>query len=363
MAKPKMISPELWESAGIDPKTGLPTRTGTTEESLKKSIRKMLTVMDEQDAVTRYTWYNLPGGITSQELERLLYLKGQLVLFYLNGKYWFMPYALSGGLDYYGRYKAVHPVPISNTGGDKTQKAQKDYLEDIKLEIVYEIPQDAKKFEDIVMHPEKYGFLLYDYSKQLSQTTTPRSSLQKGILDLMSSIIPFSKTALASSTGVRGIRVPNEDEYTEVLNANNQIVNAAENCRPFIPIVGALEFQDISSGSVGNIQDFLIALQSYDNFRLSAYGLDTGGLFDKKAYVNKEQNEMNVAGRSTSPLTDGLLIRQHLCDLFNAFTGWGMWVEVSEIAAGGDLDGDGLVGDSDVENVTVTEQEDTNDEE
>jgi hypothetical protein len=40
-----------------------------------------------------------------------------------------------------------------------------------------------------------------------------------------------------------------------------------------------------------------------------------------------------------------------------------MWVEVSEIAAGGDLDGDGLVGDSDVENVTVTEQEDTNDEE
>lgn len=343
---PQMTDPNVWTSAGIDPKTRLPIRSAR-QEKLKKSMLRLFSIMDEQDAITRYKWYNLPGGLTSQELERLLYLKGQLVLFYHNDHYWFMPYALSGGLDFYGRYKKVHPVPISNTDG-KENKEQAAYLAKIDLEIVYNIPDDPEKMLDIIKNPEKYGFLVCDYSKEISQVTEPRINLQKGMIDLMSSIIPFSRTALLNSTGTRGMRVSNQDDYPEVEKANKKLLKAAEEGEPMIPIISSLEFQELTSGNVGNIQDFLIALQSYDNLRLSAYGLDTGGLFDKKAYVNRDQNELNKRGRSTSPLTDGLLIRQHLCDLFNAFTDWGVWVEISEEAAGGDLDGDGILGETDI---------------
>ena len=38
-------------------------------------IKKFLRLIDEQ-----YTFYNLPANITSQELERMLYHKGQLSL-------------------------------------------------------------------------------------------------------------------------------------------------------------------------------------------------------------------------------------------------------------------------------------------
>ena len=39
------------------------------------NIKKFLRLIDEQ-----YTFYNLPADITSQELEKMLYCKGQLSL-------------------------------------------------------------------------------------------------------------------------------------------------------------------------------------------------------------------------------------------------------------------------------------------
>ena len=39
----------------------------------KKEFAQIIRILDEQDAVNRYRWYNLPDGITSQALERMLY--------------------------------------------------------------------------------------------------------------------------------------------------------------------------------------------------------------------------------------------------------------------------------------------------
>ena len=60
--------------AGIDPKTGLPVKmTKPAKCAIKEDVKKFLRLIDEQDAVNRYVWYNLPANITSQELERMLY--------------------------------------------------------------------------------------------------------------------------------------------------------------------------------------------------------------------------------------------------------------------------------------------------
>ena len=61
-------------AAGIDPKTGLPLRAEDCN-GIKSSIKAQLRIIDEQDAVNRYMWYNLPLDISSQELERLLYYR------------------------------------------------------------------------------------------------------------------------------------------------------------------------------------------------------------------------------------------------------------------------------------------------
>ena len=61
----------LWQ-AGINPKTGLPLKFGAGSKAvLKEDLKKFLRLIDEQDAVNRYVWYNLPANITSQELETM----------------------------------------------------------------------------------------------------------------------------------------------------------------------------------------------------------------------------------------------------------------------------------------------------
>ena len=53
-------------AAGIDPKTGLPLKLGTDCKSeLKTNIRRQLRIIDEQDAINRFQWYNLPMDISS----------------------------------------------------------------------------------------------------------------------------------------------------------------------------------------------------------------------------------------------------------------------------------------------------------
>ena len=61
---------------GINPKTGLPYKF-LSNIKLKENIMTVLRVVDEQDAVNRGKWYNLPCNITSQDLERMLYYKGR----------------------------------------------------------------------------------------------------------------------------------------------------------------------------------------------------------------------------------------------------------------------------------------------
>ena len=141
MGKPAILDIDTLIQAGINPKTGLPINFGGRRYSTKEDIKKAIRKNDEQIAVNRYTWYNLPMNLTGAELERMLYYKGQLAFFYLKDldEFYFMPYALDGTIDFYGRYNTIHPVPMTSGTDDKAGKAQAQYLSNIKLNCVYGI--------------------------------------------------------------------------------------------------------------------------------------------------------------------------------------------------------------------------------
>ena len=81
-------------------------------------------------------------------------------------------------------------------------------------------------------------------------------------------------------------------------------------------------------------------MQALENFRLSTYGLDNGGLFEKKAHKLESEQEMND---STVGLvyTDGLAIRQNFCNIVNSIWGLSIWCEPSESVVAVDVNGDG----------------------
>ena len=87
-------------------------------------------------------------------------------------------------------------------------------------------------------------------------------------------------------------------------------------------------------------------MQSLDNLRLSGYGLENGGLFEKKAHILESENAVNQANVGLV-LQDGLSIRQNFCNIVNSIWGLGIWCEMNEAAVNADLDGDGVNYDRD----------------
>ena len=73
----KILDIDTLIQAGINPKTGLPIKFGNRRCSTKEDIKRVIRKNDEQIAVNKFVWYNLPMNLSSAELERLLYYKGQ----------------------------------------------------------------------------------------------------------------------------------------------------------------------------------------------------------------------------------------------------------------------------------------------
>ena len=325
-------------AAGIDPRTGKPIRY--IENVSKESVKKFLRLIDEQDAVNRYTWYNIPCNLTSQELERMIYYKGQLCFFYNKDleEFYFMPYALDGTIDFYGRYNTIHPVPMTSGTTEEANKTQAEILSAIKLNCVYgvKLPEELKE-EDLT----NSAVLLHDYTKQLSQTIIPRKDVNDPLIDVMSECVPYMQTSLLLGTGIQGIRVQDADQAHNVTDAARSMKDAALTQSPWIAVEGAVEFQELATGQLAKAEEYMLAMQSLDNLRLSGYGIDNGGLFEKKTHLLESEAEIN-GGPVGLVLQDGLQIRQNFCNIVNSIWGLGIWCDVNQNISRADTDGDGL---------------------
>jgi hypothetical protein len=72
----------------------------------------------------------------------------------------------------------------------------------------------------------------------------------------------------------------------------------------------------------------MLAMQSLENFRLSTYGIDSSGVYEKKAHTLESEQDMN---KSPAELisNDGLALRQRFCDLAKAI--WGLDITVTAV--------------------------------
>lgn len=321
---------------GINPKTGLPLKFATPSCEIKENIRKQLRILDEQNAINRYTWYNLPNGLDGQLLERILYYRGQGAFFYMkeNDKFYFLPYALSGTLDVYGRFTGITPLQFAGGTTSAKDGKPKVWINGLTKKPVYDLEEaDEDVFNEGCV-------LLCDFSKQLGETNIPRQVLQDPLLDVMAESIPLARTSLIANSGVKGVRVNDQDQSASVANASEAILNSALNGRAWVPIIGSVDFQELTGGTPLKSEEYLLYLQALDNYRLSLYGLDNGGLFQKKSHMLEAEQDMN-AGHAKLAYQDGLTLRQRFADIINSIWGLGVWCEPSESVLAMDTNGDG----------------------
>ena len=356
----KMQDIKLILEAGIDPKTKLPVRLDLEGEELKNQFRRAFRIIDEQDAVNRYKWFNLPCDLSSEELERIIYYKGQVCFFYFKelDKFFILPYALSGTIDFYGRYNKVHPIPFAigttERGSKEEEEAsrQASLLSTLNLDVIKDIIEDEEEITEEMLYNS--CVLLHDYTKQLAQTIIPRQQINDCFVDIEAEIIPYLSTALLAGTGIKGMRVNDADAAEETERASKQIRHSALSKKLYVAMTSTVQFQDLAEGSPLKAEEFLLALQGVDNVRKGTLGIENGGIFQKKAHkLESEQtgNESSVA----TVFQDGLSVRQHFCNIVNSLWGLEIWCEPSEAVLGVDSNLDGVAYDRDIENAPAEE--------
>ena len=305
-------------------------------------IKKILRVNDEQIHCNRFQWVNLPRGLSGNLIERILYYRGQGALLFMPGeeKFMFLPFALKGTIDVYGRYKTIGPVPFNG----KTEVDDKDPLTKLISDITVEVVYDPVDFDELTEKKlRESAVILSDYTRQLPQRIIPKFQLTEPIIDYESKIIPYVNTALSKSTGIGGVRVDGQDEQSLVELASQQVQYAALTGLKWIPLTSPLEIQELTGGQVAKSEEFLLTMQSLDNFRLGIHGVENGGLFEKKAHTTDLENSINM-GTSGFAIKDALYNRQQFCTIANSLWGFDMWCEPDEITVGMDYNGDGMMG-------------------
>lgn len=296
------------------------------ESGLEKSAFDNLREMDRIQFLNRYEWDGLPN-MTSIQLERIIYEKGQIEMFYSEEteKYYFLPYALEGTIDVYGRYNAIKPVPMGSTMDELENKNKELY--DFLNRCTRKVVKDEFGLEDA--KSTTHAVILYDRSPGISETIVSRHYLSKEIVTFQSEMLPLLRTTLINDTGTKAMRVQNADEASNVKAANDAKITAAKNGQGFIPIVGSIDFQDLNAGGTAQTTEFLQSYQAVDNIRKSFMGLGSGAAFEKNAHMLESEQQMN-AQSSDDILEDGLKCRQLFCDLANALFGLNIKVKKKE---------------------------------
>lgn len=338
-----IYDPNMLLQAGINPKTGLPIKMSDSGCQLKDSIKRVLKIVDEQNAINRYVWSGLPSGLRGEDIERMLYYRGQLAFFYVesNETFYCLPYAFSSpkgetGIDIYGRYTGITPLTFQGTYEDGKAK-DRAFIQGMIKRPVYSV-EDAFEMK---YDPREACVLLSDYSKGISQTVISRDTLHDGLIDAEAEAFPLARTCLIAESGIKGMRVNDEGQYASVKAASQSITHAALTGDPWVPFVGNIEFQDFTSGgSPAKTEEYLTYMQSLDNFRLSLMGLQTGGIFQKKDHMLQSEFDKNSSNTSLV-YEDGLKIRQNFANMCNVIFGTIITVEPSEMAVANDKDMDG----------------------
>lgn len=307
-------------AAGINPKTGLPLKAGSSACDLKNNFKRGLRIKDEQTAINRYKWNNLPPDMDGQLLERVLYYKGQGAFFYMeeDETYYFLPYALRGTIDVYGRYLGITPLPFNGTTRSD-EKAEQPWIEGLLRKPVYNLEKE--------FNPNESCVLLSDYSKQISQNVLPRVGLQETILDVMAECFPMARTSLLANSGIRGMVVATQDEAFNVQAAGKAVADCALSGQVYAPITEAPTLTELTgTGTAMKAEEYLLFMQSLNNERLAWYGLDNNGVFEKKAHMLQSEQNMN-SGNNNLIYQDGLILRQQFCERVNKVFGLNISVE------------------------------------
>ena len=111
---------------------GLPSKKGSyryCKDPMFEKIGANLAVIDYQQFLTRFKWHNLPEGMDSELIERVLYFSGSAMFFRIKelNRFYFLPYGMCNE----GTQKGINTIASRYQKQDK-KKREQDMLSQVE---------------------------------------------------------------------------------------------------------------------------------------------------------------------------------------------------------------------------------------
>ena len=295
------------------------------------SYDSLFNIMREQnkiETIERYFWVNVPFGLTADIIERLLFYRGRGVLYFNDkvDKFQFLPFALNGVIDEYGRYTACNTLPFTGVDTDEKKKKQKQQsLVYENLELVYDLPYDEETFKKI-NDKKVFGIILNDSSLGVSQQPIIRSNYVKPVLHMMATLMQIINTAMFGNADHNLLQIENEGELDSVQTQINAINQDILRGNRFTPIIGKLPITPLKTTKSADLEGLFNTFNSLNNFLKSITGVANAGVFDKKAHLLQDEQKLN-GSNADDIYYNGLRLRQEFCLMVQAYYHYPIWCE------------------------------------
>lgn len=265
--------------------------------------------IDYQQFLTRFKWNNLPEGMDSELIERILYFSGSAMFFYIKelNRFYFLPYGMSGentevGIDFYGRFNRLKPYSFNgSTDGSGEKKADgkritrsdlylstqiRDNIKDIPM---VESEEEARKIY------ENGAVICWDMTPQLAYQVDSRNRISQSYVKYIVQILIQTKSALINSSGFNLFSTDTEAS-TDIMQLQIDAINADREKGKLSAVVSnALgKIENLQSNAPSAMGDFWNSLVSADNLRLKSMGIRNDGLVQKSQYQNIQEQSIDI---------------------------------------------------------------------
>ena len=268
-------------------------------EALGRNLEKI----DYQQYLTRFKWHNLPEGMDSELIERVLYFCGSAMFFYIKElkKWFFLPYGMTSeeaqiGIDFYGRFKRIKPYSFNGTSQeDKKDKSTADiYLATQIRDNIIDIPM-VETEEEAQKIFEEGAVICFDKTPGLAYYVNSRNRDLKPYISYLIKILIQTKSALINSSGFNMFSSDTQNA-SELMQMEIDSINADREEGKLAAVVSKLlgNIENLQSNAPAAMADFWASLQSVDNMRLKSLGISNDGVIQKSQYQNIQEQSIDI---------------------------------------------------------------------
>lgn len=268
----------------------------------KQKYNLIWTNYDLNQCISRYIWEGLPEGVTSWLIERMLYFRGSLCGFMLAGKFYILPYVITGGINPYGLPTKIKPITFNG----RYDIGKKDFLNE-KFELPIDINGDSNNQFSAV--------LLYDAVPYTPGTQPPsRYFLNQIIIREMADVFARININVVVSNKKIMLKVKDAKQADIV---RNELEIAFGSDSPFAIITEDFPIESLQNTNDYQADDLFNTIKNYDAIRCFMNGISSKNFgTEKKERLVSGELEGNEEQKNLI-LDMGLDLRHHFCEMCN----------------------------------------------